>query len=118
MEITSNTLKTITVTRGAIGIVTRVDTLQASSVRNRSRVLLSGDDMILICNESELGCFEKGVQYTAEKPMGLSPKLPFIVVTDTYGHLWYAEPRRGTGRYVVRSSDGAMRVTFTEETQM
>nr|DAH35092.1 MAG TPA: hypothetical protein [Caudoviricetes sp.] len=48
--------------------------------------------------------------------MGLSPKLPFIVVTDTYGHLWYAEPRLGVGRYVVRSSDGMMMVTFTEET--
>lgn len=33
------------------------------------------------CNESELGCFEEGAQYTAEKPMGLSPKLPFIVKT-------------------------------------
>ncbi|EIT0701104.1 hypothetical protein L1G94_000545 [Escherichia coli] len=72
--------------------------------------------MILTCNESELGCFEEGAQYTAEKPMGLSPKLPFIVVTDTYGHLWYAEPHRGVGRYVVRSSDGMMKVTFTEET--
>lgn len=71
--------------------------------------------MILTCNESGLGCFEEGVQYTAEKPMGLSPKFPFIVVTDTYGHLWYAGPLGGIGRYVVRSSDGAMKVTFTEE---
>ncbi|MGI8127443.1 hypothetical protein [Escherichia coli] len=47
--------------------------------------------------------------------MGLSPKFPFIVVTDTYGHLWYAGPLGGIGRYVVRSSDGAMKVTFTEE---
>lgn len=42
-ELNTNTLKTTTETRGAIGIVTRVDTLPASSVRNRSRVLLSGE---------------------------------------------------------------------------
>lgn len=71
--------------------------------------------MILTCHGSDLDCFEDGCQYEAEKPGGLQ-KNPFLVVTDTYGHLWYAEPRRGTGRYVVRSSDGAMKVTFTEET--
>lgn len=71
--------------------------------------------MILTCNESKLGCFEEGAQYTAEKPMGLSPKFPFIVVTDTYGHLWYAGPLGGIGRYVVRSSDGAMKVTLRKK---
>lgn len=102
--------------RGNFTAIMQKGLLRADLTIELWRVLLSGDDMILTCNESELGCFENGARYPAEKPMGLSPKLPFIVVTDTYGHLWYAEPIRGSGRYVVRSSDGAMKVTFTEET--
>lgn len=42
-ELNTNTLKTTSATRGAIGIATRVDTLPVSLVRNRSRVLLSGE---------------------------------------------------------------------------
>lgn len=42
--------------------------------------------MILTCHGSDLDCFEDGCQYEAEKPGGL-PKKPFLVVTDTYGHL-------------------------------
>lgn len=52
--------------------------------------------MILTCHGSDLDCFEDGCQYEAEKPGGL-PKNPFLVVTDTYGHLWYAEPLKKAG---------------------
>ncbi|EOK3492364.1 hypothetical protein ACJQTL_003713 [Escherichia coli] len=73
-----------------------------------------GGDMILTCHGSDLDCFEDGCQYEAEKPGGL-PKNPFLVVTDTYGHLWYAAPSKARGWWLIQNEDRVVVVAFRQD---
>ena len=69
---------------------------------------------ILTCHGSDLDCFEDGCQYEAEKPGGL-PKNPFLVVTDTYGHLWYAAPSKVRGWWLIQNDDREVVVAFKQD---
>ncbi|MCX8457458.1 hypothetical protein OTG61_03020 [Escherichia coli] len=57
----------------------------------------------------------KTVASTKRKNQADYQKNPFIVVTDTYGHLWYAAPSKAHGWWLIQNDDREVVVAFKQD---
>lgn len=57
----------------------------------------------------------KTVASTKRKNQEDYQKNPFIVVTDTYGHLWYAAPSKARGWWLIQNDDREVVVAFRQD---
>ncbi|HFO5233213.1 TPA: hypothetical protein ACHY3Q_001830 [Escherichia coli] len=57
----------------------------------------------------------KMVASTKRKNQADYRKTRFLVVTDTYGHLWYAAPSKARGWWLIQNDDREVVVAFKQD---